>query len=152
MSRIAIIPAHVDHVPVLARAMRGADRAEVAALGHTPAGALELSLRAAAEAWTGTVDDEPAVMFGVADLGEGIGEPWLLGTERVVRHQVAFLRRNRAYVDRLLMPGRWSTLRNRVDSRNEVSLRWLSWLGFVLGPAEPWGPRHLPFHPFWRSA
>ena len=39
-------------------------------------------------------------------------------------------------------------LRNVVDARNTVSIRWLVWLGFTIGTPQPMGVRGLPFIPF----
>ena len=43
-------------------------------------------------------------------------------------------------------------LRNVVDARNTVSIRWLEWLGFTLGTPQPMGVCGLPFIPFEMSA
>ncbi len=74
----------------------------------------------------------PEIMFGVGDLNilAGVGAPWLLGTDAVEKHGPAFLRRSRNFRDQLLT--RYSVLRNFVDDRNTVSIRWLRWLGFTL--------------------
>ena len=39
-------------------------------------------------------------------------------------------------------------LRNYVDERNTMAIRWLEWLGFEILPVEPFGVEGLPFHPF----
>ena len=67
----------------------------------------------------------------------------------IERHQRAFLRRNREYVRQ--MQAAFPTLRNMVDARNEVSIRWLRWLGFTIEPAIRWGAAGMPFHPFWMT-
>lgn len=113
--------------------MRQADRDEVlAASGRSPADALIFSLRKSSHAWTAMIDGVPEVMFGVGDLNvlAGVGAPWLLGTDAVERHYVAFLRCSVGFRDQLLR--RYSTLRNFVDARNRASIRWLRWLGFTL--------------------
>lgn len=149
MADIAIIRATHAHAVDLAPRLREADRREVeAASGHPPAVELRRSLKISAEAWAGTVDGEVACMFGVGALSllGGIGSPWLLGSDLVTRHAMAFARRNRAMVRK------WSAvfpvLRNFVDVRNVVSIRWLGWLGFILLPPVPYGVARLPFHPF----
>lgn len=151
MPRVEVVPARPEHVPPIARDMRAADRAEIWATALLqPAEGLALSLATSPLAWTGLVDGRPACMFGAgaAPGTSNHGVPWLLGTDRIERHQVAFLRRNRAYVE--AMQERFSILSNRVDARNADSIRWLLWLGFTLGAAVPHGPFALPFHPFWR--
>ncbi|MHB0785575.1 phage protein Gp13 family protein [Bradyrhizobium sp. 5.13L] len=111
--------------------MRKADRDEIAAAsGKSPAEALAFSLRKSSQAWTAIIDGRPEVMFGVADLNilAGVGAPWLLGTDAIDRHFRQFLRRSVSWRDQLLR--RYPVLRNFVDDRNVVSIRWLRWLGF----------------------
>jgi len=113
--------------------MREADRLEVhAAAGKTPGQALAFSLRKSSFARTWIVDGRPELMFGVGDLNvlAGSGAPWLLGTDVVLAHQTEFLRSSLEWRGQLLR--RYSILRNFVDARNEVSVRWLRWLGFSL--------------------
>ncbi|WP_455153243.1 phage protein Gp13 family protein [Bradyrhizobium cenepequi] len=90
------------------------------------------SLRKSTLAWTGIIDGRPEVMFGVGDLNilAGIGAPWLLGTDAVEQHYRQFLRHSVSWRDQLLE--RYPILRNFVDDRNTVSIRWLRWLGFKL--------------------
>ena len=121
--------------------MRNADRQEVAAAsGKTPVQALTFSLRKSSIAYTALIDGRPEVMFGVGDLNilAGVGAPWLLGTDAVEKHYVAFLRGSIDWRDQLLR--RYSVLRNFVDDRNRVSIRWLEWLGFrLLDPVDMGG-------------
>lgn len=148
MMRIGVIPARLEHIPAVADAMRPADRDEVWASSLLlPDRALSGSLASSALAWTGTVDGRPACMFGVAPWpAAGTAAPWLLGTAEVEANATAFLRRNRPYVAQ--MSATYPLLRNWVDARNRLSIRWLRWLGFTILPAEPHGPFGVPFHPF----
>lgn len=110
--------------------MRQADREEIDAIsGRTPYDALSLSFRKSTRAYTGLVNGKPEVMFGSADINilTGVGAAWLLGTDAVERHQLRFLRESIDWRDQLLQ--RYSVLRNFVDTRNAVSIRWLRWLG-----------------------
>ena len=110
--------------------MRKADADEVhAASGRTPAGALVYSLRKSSHAWTALIDGRPELIFGVGELNvlAGIGAPWLLGTDAVETHYVAFLRHSVSFRDQLLR--RYPVMRNFVDDKNKASKRWLKWLG-----------------------
>ncbi|WP_421930037.1 hypothetical protein [Nitratireductor rhodophyticola] len=130
---IRVVPASAEHIGTIAKRMRRQDRDEVmAASGKMPREALEFSLLKSTIAYTGTVDGRPEVMFGAGDINilNGIAAPWLLGTKAVERHHVAFLRHSVEWRDQLLR--RYSILRNFVDDRNHVSIRWLRWLGFTL--------------------
>jgi hypothetical protein len=93
---------------------------------------MAFSLRKSSHAWTAMIDGRPEVMFGVGDLNilAGVGAPWLLGTEAVERHYIAFLRNSVGFRDQLLR--RYPVMRNFVDDRNKASKRWLAWLGATL--------------------
>lgn len=71
-------------------------------------------------------------MFGVGDVNvlAGVGAPWLLGTNAIETHAVAFLRYSVEFRGQLL--SRYQILRNYVDERNVVAVRWLQWVGFTL--------------------
>jgi hypothetical protein len=137
----------------LALVLRKADRDEVEALtGRDPREALVASVERSASAWAGVADGELVCLFGVVPVSlVGVtGIPWLLGSEFVMRYGRPFLRRNRAWLREMLRE--FPVLRNVVDARNTVSIRWLGWLGFTLGAPQPMGVRGLPFIPFEMSA
>lgn len=147
-----IVAAQVEHVPLIAPLVREADRVELwAASRTTPFDALAYGVEHSTSAWTGFIGDDPVCMFGVvpASLLGGIGVPWMLGTDAIVRYQFTFLRGSRPCVDR--MRSLYDSLANYVDDRNVVAQRWLRWLGFHLEHAEPHGPDGMPFRRFtWR--
>jgi hypothetical protein len=144
-----IIPAREEHIFWIASNMAKADRRECEAAGLGPFRALRGSLERAVVAWTGMVDDEPVCMFGVSpvDILGGVGSPWLLGTDKVRKYAVTFLRLNKGYIARMLEI--FTRLENYVDDRNEVSIRWLKWLGFTFDPEPvPYGVWGMPFFKF----
>jgi len=143
-AEIAIMPARPGHIREIAARMRAADRDEVfAASGRSPHSALCFSYRHSSLAWTAFFDGRPEVMWGVGDINilTGIGAPWLLGTDAVEENFRAFLRISRDWPAQLL--SRYAVIRNFVDARNTVSLRWLEWLGFRL-----FEPVEINGHPF----
>lgn len=149
MAEVEIVPAAMDHVATIAARMRPADVAEVlASSGKSPHEALMFSLQRSAQAWTALVDGQPEVMFGVADLNvlTRLGAPWLLGTDAVERNYRLFLRQSLSWREQL--SGRYSVLRNFVDDRNEVSKRWLAWMGFTLFDPVPAGVNGEMFRMF----
>ena len=149
MSRYAIVPARVEHIPHVAENMREADRVEIRAMTRqTPYEALEQGLRDSSHVWAGTADDVPFCLFGVAPLTllSGTGVPWMLGTDSVKMHARAFLRHNRPVVETMRKPYR--RLENWVDARNVLSIRWLRWLGFTIEKPEPIGRDGELFHCF----
>jgi hypothetical protein len=132
-AEITVVAARPAHIRAIAARMRAADREEVfAASGRSPLSALSFSYRHSCQAWTALFDGRPEVMWGVGDLDilTGIGAPWLLGTDAVETNFRGFLRISKHWPAQLL--GRYRLLRNVVDARNAVSLRWLEWLGFRL--------------------
>lgn len=132
-SQAHVVPARAIHIRRIARLMREADRNEVAALGRDPFGALTLSLRKSKRAWTIIADGQPIGMFGVGDVNilAEVGSPWMLGTPEIERHVMTFLRNCPYWVGQLLEG--YTVLRNCVDDRNRLSIRWLKWLGFEVG-------------------
>lgn len=125
----------MDHIATIAARMRAADRTEVmASSGSTPHRALMFSLEHSDMAFTGMIDGQPEVMFGVCTLNvlTAKGAPWLLGTDAVVTHQRQFLRRSLWWKEKLFE--RYEVLTNFVHDDNAASKRWLKWLGFTLHP------------------
>ncbi len=94
------------------------------------------------------IDGVPEVMFGVGDINvlTRTGAPWLLGTDAVTTHYVAFLRRSVDWREQLLQ--RYRVLMNAVDDRNTASKRWLKWLGFTLSEPISMGKRGGKFRVF----
>lgn len=149
MTCYEIVPATVAHAEALAPNMRFHDRIECRAFGYLPLPGLLFSLETSTEAWTGLADGEPVCMFGVAQvaLTDTEAEPWLLSSDALVYHGRAFLIRNRAVISR--WKARYSSLSGVVYVHNEVSKRWLRWLGFIIGDtAVRIGPDKMGFNRF----
>lgn len=98
------------------------------------------------------MNGQPEIMFGVGDVNvlARVGAPWLLGTDAVVEHYVGFLRGSISW--RRQLSTRYRLLINAVDDRNEVSKRWLEWLGFKLGDPIPLGVERRMFRVFRMEA
>ncbi|MBY3055036.1 hypothetical protein HF263_02945 [Rhizobium leguminosarum] len=119
------------HVQFVADNMRQADRDEVAATSdRDPVAALWFSIEKSDAVWTVLFDGIPAAIFGVGvvSIATGTAAPWMLGTPAIMTHYVEFLKLSRNFRNQLLK--QYSTLRNAVDARNAVAIRWLCWLGF----------------------
>jgi hypothetical protein len=142
---IECVPATLDHARSIE--LRPGDAAEIAALGLTREEGLGLSLARALWADAYLVDGEVAAIVGLglpAMLGR-VATPWLLTGRPVDRHRKEFLRLTRARVE--LMRREWALLVNYVHADYAQAIRWLTWLGFEIGPARPFGPRGALFHP-----
>lgn len=142
-------PPRMTDIIAVAIRMREADRVECRAAG---ADDLLRALRdgVARSDWSRTalVDEGPMCIFGVCPLGvaPAVGVPWMLGTPLVQTHARTFVRRAIEVVREMLL--RYPTLMNYVHADNALAVRWLRRTGFVLSPAEPFGPRGALFHRF----
>lgn len=137
-----------EDIPVVAAGIREADRREVWASHHqTPLEALETSTKRKGMCFTGVYKGFPIVIFGAARMSlVGGANPWLLGTEDIVKITVPFLRYSRSYID--LVRSEYRYLENYVDVRNELSIKWLKFCGFTFHAAAPYGVEQLPFYRF----
>jgi len=154
MGRVVYPNAH--HVEVVAREMRQPDKDEVACFDHTPYEALMKGWLASTICRT-VVDDygDPIAMFGVSSPEEvppGVGVPWLLGTPALEDISFQFLRESKYWVQ--YMGQKYGYLANYIDSRNEVHLRYIRWLGFEVleDRGVPVGPDNIIFYPFKRTS
>lgn len=135
----------------LAPRLRAADVEEIrAASGTTPAEALHRAFGLSTHAWAlRDTTGQPLALWGVGphSLLAGRGCPWLLAADAFEAFGPDIARLSRPFLAgmRELYP----QLENRVDARHARSVRWLSWLGFTIDPAMPWGVEGRAFHRFW---
>lgn len=151
MSAFVVDTATVMDVGCLGPRLRAADVEEIrAASGLPPVEALRRSYDFSTHVWAvREIDGRPIALWGVGPLSllEGRGCPWLLAADafEVLGSDIARL-------SRPLLAGmrdHYPHLENRVDARHARAVRWLSWLGFTIDPATPWGVERRPFHRFW---
>lgn len=126
-----VIPATRQHVCALGPKLRTADVREVqAAFGQDAESVLWASFNNAKRCWSIYVDDRIIGMFGVGRRANPrIGTVWMLASDDLYAHTRVFLRECRQWVDEMMQDH--DALMNYVDARNEVSIRWLAWLGFT---------------------
>lgn len=143
---IEIVPATLDHARAIR--LRPGDAREIAAMGLTPIAAFEQSMSRSLWAQAYVIDGEVAALVGLAinSILGGVGAPWLLTGRPVDRHRKLFLQETRRGVAR--MRAEFSRLANHVHAEYGEAIRWLRWLGFGIGPAEPKGPHAAPFRRF----
>ena len=151
MTEYAIVPTETRHIAALAATMRKADVDEIWASNRLrPSEALMYSVMVSRNPMTGLVDGEVVCIFGVTHTGAVLGgpayAPWMLGSDTLAKHALPFLRLSREYA--LSLKRDYDLLRNHVDARNAMAIRWLRWLGFDILDPVPFGPDQLPFHPF----
>lgn len=150
MSQLVVeqVPVNEEDVNYLIRNLREADIEEVKASHGVHPGIL-LGLMRPDEATIGKADGVPVCVYGVAPktlISNGGGTVWMMATDQLFKHKLAFLRRNRKWIKEKLKE--FGTLDNHVDARNKTSISWLRWLGFNIEEAKPYGVMQLPFHRF----
>ena len=150
MAKHQLVEATLEHAAMMAANMKQADIDEVWATGYyTPLEALELSIKVSRDPLCWLANGEVVCVFGCAEqsLLTDKGVPWMLTTDEISKYGKLFLRYNKKYID--IMKDRYRELENHVDARNTDAIKWLRWLGFSFGPAEPFGVERLPFHRFY---
>ena len=145
---IRIVPLETWHAGIVPR-LRRADVEEIWAMtGIAPKIAVAHSIANAAPGFAVEKDGRVEAICGVgAGLRDGVGLPWMVGTDEVAKHPVLFYRISRRIVD--AMRQWYDQLENWVDARNTLSIRWLKWAGFYIEKPEPLGVKGELFRRFW---
>jgi hypothetical protein len=151
------MPEGFDFAPVteksiwcVATAMCRDDAEEVWATGNNPMDALRESFAVSHVASVITYKDRPIYIAGLAILDDERAAPWQLRTEEALSHRKSMLRLGRQGIDQWLRVRPF--LANICDARNTESMVWLKWLGFSFGEPVHYGPKNMPFIPFWLRA
>jgi ribosomal protein S18 acetylase RimI-like enzyme len=133
---IEVVPALLTHVGPIATRMREIDQKECRWGGHDPKTALRLGLRSSMVAFTVKINGRPEAMFGVVTTNfiYGEGSIWMLLTDDGAKQSRALVRLGRIYTAAFMR--HWNLLRNHVHADNHKAIRWLSRLGFVVGPVD----------------
>ena len=149
---LEIVPLESRHGDIIPR-LRKADKDEIRAMeGISPDLAVAYSIACADPGWAAELDGRTEAVFGVGPvhyLGPknwGMGRPWLVGSDEIEKHPVAFYRLSKKII--VEMKTRYAVLENWVDARNKLSIRWLEWAGFHIEPAANIGYENRPFHRF----
>lgn len=131
--------------------MRAADVEEAAAFGRAPKEALRVGLQASVLAATAKLDGSPIAMLGLTPISvlEGVGRPWMLGTDEVPRCARALLTEAQAVIGE--MHGRFRRLENFVSVGNGPAIRMLQRWGFEVG-GKGFDVNGVSFVPFWKEA
>ena len=69
-------------------------------------------------------------MYGVVPADNKTGLVWMLGSDKLKKIKIPFLKESRTEVEGMntLFPHLW----NIIDSRNEMHLKWIKWCGFKI--------------------
>lgn len=101
-----------------------------------PSGAIDGAIAGADFAWAGEADGEMVALWGVQSesLLSRQGYCWLLTTPALAEHMFTFVRYSR--IELAKIETNYDLLYGWVDASNKKSIRWLSWLGFEIGPLQ----------------
>lgn len=133
----AMRPSQFEDIAPVAKNMREADKQEVwDAYMTSPEKTLTKAYEKSEKCWTILVDGEPVGMFGVSrpTMLSSTGIPWLLGTDALVANSRSFLLPSKRCVE--IMKIGYNVLENHVSVSNDISIRWLKWLGFTVEDEE----------------
>lgn len=147
---IRIVAASAVHIGPIANRMRVDDVTECEAFGHSPKQALRDGLSGSWFTLTACRNGRAEAMFGVTAVNaiEGVGRPWMLGTDAIYAHGHYLARHGRQVLD--LMHKGFPRLENYVSSRNDRAIRLLRFWGFQIDAASV-VVRGVEFLPFWRD-
>ena len=122
---IDFVPLKPEHAAI-APYLRLQDIHEIHASSDWPVdAAVAYSIAHSEKGAAALIDGKLSAVFGVHN-----GTIWLVGTEEIVRHPIAFFRHSRKIFNKLKEG--YSLLENFVHVSNTLSLRWLRWLGFTI--------------------
>lgn len=134
MRHLSFRPPLDADVAQIASRMRQYDQIEARAHGLSPTDALRLGAASSLECYTALVDGEPEAMFGVspASLLDGIGQPWLLASDRAYDCGRAWVRIAPLFIARFAR--RFPRMENHVHAENHRAKRVIRALGFDIAP------------------
>jgi hypothetical protein len=141
---LTVRPATPADKEYMARHLRPEDDREVrTATGESPEVVLP---RFAGECYVArrAPNEDPCVIFGCEPKAPGLAFVWLLATPEVKRCPLSVLREARYWINH--WAEKYGSVGNFVDTRNELHVRWIKYLGFYLG--ETYKIRGVPFRVF----
>jgi len=123
------------HVGPIATRMRDIDKLECRTFGMGPKAALRHGLLYG-DAWTVLIDGKAEAMFGVVAVNmiDGRGRIWLLMTDKAAAQHRALVRLGARYTEALHR--HFAILQNDVHADNVRAIRWLTRLGYYVGPVD----------------
>jgi len=133
----------------LSKSLKKEDVQEIfASSGNNP---IQVLLRAylysARYCYSVVLDNKVVGMFGITKLRDGVGIPWLLGSNVLTQFPLAFHKETKEYLDKFMKE--FKVLFNYVDQRNTIAIKWLKILGFTFTKLiHEFGYQKKPFFEF----
>lgn len=139
MGRIEIVPGTLAQVHQIMDELREIDRIEISVTAPDWRAAILESWYRATYRRVFLAQGEPVGVYGVCDdvHHADVGVPWMVATPRIEDVSREFLVKSVGEIER--MRAGYAELRNATHQDNEISIKWLSWLGFRVS-ADPVGP------------
>ncbi len=147
MYKSAIRELEPDDIPKFCENVRQCDIDEIkASCGLSPEQVLNSTLYFHGLSALLSIDGDMVCVFGVTDLLDSRGVPWIIATNNIKKYPKSFIKASDQIFPLLIED--FEYLENYVDTRNTTSIRWLERLGFEIMPPEPFGVDNMPFHKF----
>jgi hypothetical protein len=87
-----------------------------------------ISARIGPYTYAGFVANEVVCLYGIRFFLIDAPQVWLLSTPALLQHRMAFLRANREFIH--WARAEFGVIESLVKCNNNISRRWLEWLGF----------------------
>lgn len=139
MRDIEIVPGTLAHVHQVMDELREIDRIEISVTAPDWRVAILESWTRATYRRAFLCFGQPVGIYGVCDdpRDPDIGVPWMVATPLIEKVSREFLVKSVGEVQRMRVG--YTELRNATHMDNEISIKWLSWLGFRVSDL-PVGP------------
>lgn len=134
--KVEIVPARMEHLIHVVENLREEDARIGAVVAEPLEKIMAQEYAKSILTYTGMLDDEPIVIWGVRTVGVLSDEAylWLAGTEKIKQHPITFLRHSRSAVEELRRIYR--QMYGIVWADFDFSIKWLNWLGFQVNAPE----------------
>jgi len=131
--RVDLVPAELRDAEEIMKNLRDEDARGIELLQLNGEAALKIEIERATCCYTGKIDGEVAVIWGVtsATLLSGIGFVWMVTSKAADKAPFIFARRSQREIEAVLK--RTPVLTGTCFAYNRRSLRWLRWLGAEIG-------------------
>jgi|TARA_R110000824_G_scaffold146356_3_gene315146 hypothetical protein len=147
MTTYEFVEGTLKHADELVKVMRKTDVDELWNFAKlTPPKAMTGLVAGSRDTITVLADGEILFMYGSVRQNalSGTGYPWLVATPKIKEHSKLFLRHVKKFLNEILK--QYDVLENYGDSRDQESVRWMTWLGFKITGTELLGTDQIPFH------
>jgi len=129
-------------IEVLIDRIRKSELVEAEALGEDPLNCLKLAV-SQSKTMTLVLNGKVCGIAGVSHQ-QDVNVPWSVFTDDIEKMPMQFLRACKQWKKE--NPG---PMLNVVLDENEQTKKWLTWLGFNLGPPFEYGPHRKLFRAYW---